>query len=159
MSQHLSAGVLAMEIDVSLLSPCSLQELQFGELFLPKGQGERFLRGRVNDDQVLISLDGDFDLGLVQDWDRPAGMKVSGLRFLVEIESAVPAECSVQQHGWLVKGGEGLFIISAAMERRHTFALQPGEGPTRVDRGMLAFGEWKIVTGEREDEVTLYTRG
>jgi hypothetical protein len=149
-----------MEIDVALLTPCHLRELQFRELFIPVGEGDRFLRGRVDDDQVLMSLDRQsFEVSLVRDWDRPSGLKVGDLRFVVETESAVQAECSAEQNGSLVRGPDGLFIVSAQKHWRYAMALDAGEGPTKVNRNMAAFRKWRIATGERENEVTLFERG
>ena len=138
-------------IDIALLRTSLLEHTTPGALFVPVAEGgSHFLSGRINDDPVLVELDGDqsFWVGPTESWSRDSGLVIESGRFQVEPSSAIPVQSpSDAPPGSLVLAREGATIITRDKDRLQAVRLGGGEGPTGLELGDVAFTQWQYVTG------------
>ncbi len=148
-------------IDVAIVTPAALQDVQPGQLFIPvvKG-GDRFLGGRINQTPVLVVLEGEdpFNTAEPAKWSRTGGIVIADSRFVVEIASACPALEAEDSPGSLVIGRDrSLYVFGHAGPDRYAVCLQAGESETGVEEGDIAFKGWRIVVGDEGNEVELFS--
>lgn len=141
-------------IDLQLLVPGKHGDTPSGALFVPVAKDEqRFLSGRINDNPVLVSLEGErpFHVAETGQWSRSPGLFISDGRFQVEVASAVPVHSANDiALGALVLSPLGTMLIAEDDNGKKGVLLASGSGPTNVERGDVAFGAWRIITGNGE---------
>ena len=138
-------------IDITLFRTSLPEHTTPGSLFVPVVEsGSHFLSGRINDDPVLVELDGEqpFRAGPTESWSRDSGLVIESGRFQVEPNSAIPVQSpSDAPPGSLVLAREGPTIITHDKNGVQAVRLGGGEGPTGLELGDVAFTQWRYVTG------------
>jgi hypothetical protein len=147
-------------IDLDLIAPLRLVDLQPGELFLHQTAG-KFMGAWVEGSAACIALDGEdpFHVAPSEAWSRPDGFKINEARFEVDHSSACAAEDITGSLGALILAANGKFMVAGSGHERYVASLQQLDVGEYAMNPRIGFKRWRVVSGPSARGTPLFTHG